>query len=176
MEQVKETHQANPHIHLLGPRDELDFFDSQSVDIGQEITALETWKALASHRMPLLQLAFRIRDAVASKFGVKRIGGFSGEIPDEVEIGDRLDFFLVEGISPHALILTERDRHLDVMTCVSALNGVVTITSSVQCHNRFGHIYMLPVAPAHRIIVRQSLRRLQRQLRGLPAHSPVRGD
>lgn len=79
-------------------------------------------------------------------------------------VGERLDFFLVERADPDLLLLTERDRHLDVMTAVSTRRQRLTIISSVITHNLFGRIYMSPVGVAHRIIVGAMLRRLARRL------------
>ncbi len=110
--------------------------------------------------MPLLDLAFRIRDAVSARFGVRRIGGLGTTPSDGVRVGERLDFFLVEHVAPDLLVLTERDRHLDVMTCISTQGAELTITSSVVTHNLFGRAYMVVVGPAHRLIVRAMLRRL----------------
>ncbi len=115
-----------------------------------------------SKPVPFLKSAFKIRDAIAARFGVKRIGGFSNTPVTHVEVGDKLDFFLIEDITPHRLTLTERDTHLDVMTCVTAQDGRVTITSSVLTHNWFGKVYMWPVAPAHKLIVALTLARLKR--------------
>ena len=42
----------------------------------------------------------------------------------------------------------------------------MAVISSVITHNRFGRAYMLVVGPAHRLIVRTMLRRLQRQMQG----------
>ncbi len=114
----------------------------------------------------LIRLAFRTRDAISSLFGVKRIGGFSGARRETVNAGEQLDFFLVEHSAPDILILTERDRHLDVMICLSITDCVFTITSSVVTHNVFGRIYMLPVGLAHKLIVNSDLRRLKRKLEG----------
>ena len=110
--------------------------------------------------LPLLGLAFRVRDAISARFGVKRIGGFSGEVRGFVQEGDTLDFFLVETVNDAVLTLSARDRHLDVLTCVTSVENTLTITSSVKVHNRFGWFYMLPVRPAHRLIVWAMLRRL----------------
>ncbi|MEL7521783.1 MAG: DUF2867 domain-containing protein [Cyanobacteria bacterium J06553_1] len=63
------------------------------------------------------------------------------------------------------MVLTERDRHLDVMTCISINGPTVSITSSVLIHNWFGHAYMIPVGIAHRWIVRRMLRRLRLKMR-----------
>jgi len=111
-----------------------------------------------------MRLAFRIRDVISSLFGVRRIGGFSGVARTTVNTGEHLDFFLVEHSAPDILVLTERDRHLDVMICLSITDRVLTITSSVITHNLYGRIYMLPVGLAHRVIVSSHLRRLKRSL------------
>ena len=154
-------------IQTLRPLPELDYHDSRSVLLPVQITALQAWNLMTAEQGPLMRLAFRTRDAISSLFGVKRIGGFSGTRREVVQAGDYLDFFLVEHSAPEVLVLTERDRHLDVMTCVSLADRVLTITSSVVAHNTFGRLYMLPVGPAHKLIVNSYLKRLQRKLQGM---------
>ncbi|NNA83952.1 DUF2867 domain-containing protein [Pseudomonas fragi] len=154
-------------IQTLRPLPELDYHDSRSVLLPVQITALQAWNLMTAGQGPLMRLAFRTRDAISALFGVKRIGGFSGTRREVVQAGDYLDFFLVEYSAPEVLVLTERDRHLDVMTCVSLADRVLTITSSVVTHNTFGRLYMLPVGPAHKLIVNSYLKRLQRKLQGM---------
>ena len=151
-------------FQTLRPLDELDYYDSRSIVLPVAVSPLEAWNLIMSERQPLLRVAFWLRDAISASFGVKRIGGFSGMRRETVEVGDRLDFFLVEHVSSDVLVLTERDRHLDVMTCVSTSDKTLAITSSVVTHNAFGRAYMLPVGPAHRLIVNGMLRRLKRRL------------
>nr|WP_186350228.1 DUF2867 domain-containing protein [Pseudomonas fragi] len=151
----------------MRPLPELDYHDSRSVLLPVQITALQAWNLMTAGQGPLMRLAFRTRDAISALFGVKRIGGFSGTRREVVQAGDYLDFFLVEYSAPEVLVLTERDRHLDVMTCVSLADRVLTITSSVVTHNTFGRLYMLPVGPAHKLIVNSYLKRLQRKLQGM---------
>ena len=154
-------------IQTLRPLPELDYHDSRSVLLPVQITALQAWNLMTAGQGPLMRLAFRTRDGISSLFGVKRIGGFSGTRREAVQAGDYLDFFLVEHSAPEVLVLTERDRHLDVMTCVSMADRVLTITSSVVTHNTFGRLYMLPVGPAHKLIVNSYLKRLKRKLQGM---------
>ena len=154
-------------VHTLRPLPELDYHDSRSVLLPVQITALQAWNLMTAGQGPLMRLAFRTRDGISSLFGVKRIGGFSGTRREAVQAGDYLDFFLVEHGAPEVLVLTERDRHLDVMTCVSMADRVLTITSSVVTHNTFGRLYMLPVGPAHKLIVNSYLKRLKRKLQGM---------
>ncbi len=158
-----------PGCDLIAAADRLAFFDSQSIPLPRPITALEGWNLQMARPLPLMALAFRIRDAISARFGVKRIGGFSGGRAAAVKPGDHLDFFLVERADPQVLSLTERDRHLDVMTCITTTGGRLAITSSVVTHNSFGRAYMLPVGPAHRLIVRAMLRRLAQDLAVQPA-------
>ena len=158
---------ARASIHTLRPLPELDYHDSRSVLLPVQITALQAWNLMTAEQGPLMRLAFRTRDAISALFGVKRIGGFSGTRREAVQAGDYLDFFLVEHSAPEVLVLTERDRHLDVMTCVSMADRVLTITSSVVTHNTFGRLYMLPVGPAHKLIVNSYLKRLKRKLQGM---------
>lgn len=153
-----------PIAHTLRAPSELDYYDCRSIQLPVEVTALEAWNIMTARPGPWLQLAFRIRDAISALFGVKRIGGFSGTRRESVQVGERLDFFLVEHSAPDRLVLTERDRHLDVMICLSSSERVVTITSSVVTHNAFGRAYMLPVGQVHKLIVNRDLRRLRRTL------------
>lgn len=152
----------NTNIQTLAPPQDLDFFDRQSLQLPKTIAPLDAWRLITSNPMPLLKLAFGVRDAISSLFGVKKIGGFSGKVPKTVKVGQKLDFFLVEHISRDVLTLTERDQHLDVMTCISTCDNTLSITSSVKVHNAFGRIYMVPVAPAHKMIVRNNLRQIKR--------------
>ncbi len=154
---------ATARIQILAPAKELDFLDTQSVVLPAPVTPLEAWNIMHAKPLPGMKLAFRLRDAISACFGVKRIGGISRAPKAAVKTGDKLDFFLVEALSDEVMTLTVRDRHLDVMTCVSSSSGVLSVTSSVKTHNLFGRIYMIPVRPAHKLIVALSLKRLRRE-------------
>jgi hypothetical protein len=154
------------NIHILACETELNYFDSQSIFLPRFLTPLEAWNMIMSKPQPLLKMAFKVRDAISSRFGVKRIGGFTERKKDNVTVGEMLDFFVVEYISDKALVLTERDKHLDVMTCVSTDGQTLSITSSVQTHNLFGRAYMIPVGIAHKLIVSYMLKRLKNQTNG----------
>ena len=143
----------------------LAFLDRQSIPLAVPLSAIEACNLIKSQPVPGLGMAMRLRDAISSRFGVRRIGGFSSKQAELPQVGDRLDFFLVEQSLPDLLVLTERDRHLDVMTCISTANGCLAITTSVVTHNLFGRLYMIPVAPAHRMIVAWMLRRVAGRLR-----------
>ena len=155
---------AQAGADLVAPLGELDFHDAQGIALPSPMTAVDAWNLAMREPLPGLKLAFRIRDTISAMFGVKKIGGFSGRKTHEPEVGGKLDFFLVERVEPEILTLSSRDRHLDVLTCVTTSNRRLTITSSVKTQNLFGKAYMLPVAPAHKLIVAAMLRRIAREL------------
>jgi hypothetical protein len=145
---------------LVAPRAVLNYFDVQSITLPSPLSPLQAWTKIMSRPLPGLRLAFAVRDAISRIFGVRPIGGFSDRAIGTPSVGDKLDFFLVERSEPDMLTLTARDRHLDVMICVTRLGATLSITASVITHNLFGRAYMIPVAPAHRWITRALLRRL----------------
>lgn len=147
---------------LVAPRDRLAFLHEGRLDLPRPIGPVEVWRRIMADPLPGLALAFRIRDAISARFGVERIGGFSGAPADPV-VGGMIDFFRVEGLGPDHLTLTARDRHLDVVVCVET-DGPLRITASVVTHNLFGRAYMQVVGPAHRLIVWAMLRRLRSRL------------
>ncbi|CUH79947.1 DUF2867 domain-containing protein [Tropicibacter naphthalenivorans] len=147
-------------VPLLAPEGQLDYHHVQTTMLAQEMTLLQAWAKMQERPLPLLGLAFKVRDGISSLFGVKKIGGFARKPVTEVAVGDKLDFFLVEDVRPDLLVLTERDRHLDVMTCLSTDGRAFSVTSSVKVHNAFGRLYMLPVGIAHRLIVSRMMARL----------------
>lgn len=154
---------ATRQIPLVAPKEKLKFHDVRSMDLPYEMTALQAWDEGMSIPIPFLKTAFKIRDKIASLFGVKQIGGFTRQRGEPVQKGGHLDFFLVEDIQPQLLVMTERDTHLDVMTCVSTFDQRLTITSSVVLHNWFGHLYILTVGPGHKLIVNWMMRGLKRR-------------
>ena len=150
------------NIRVLQQISKLYYYDKQDTLLPEEMTALAAWNRIMSDPQRLLKVAFKLRDAISSIFGVKRLGGFSGKPVNSIGIGEYLDFFLVEYIDDECLVLTERDRHLDVMTCISTEGQTLSVTSSVCVHNLFGRAYMIPVGMAHRWIVRSMFKRLRR--------------
>ncbi len=154
---------------LVAPRERLAFLAVQSLDLGRKMSALEGWLPIMADPLPGMRAVFAIRDAISARFGVKRIGGLSGakvggDRVEAVKVGDRLDFFLIETLTDEVMSLSARDRHLDVLTSVTMVGSRLSVVSSVVTHNLFGRIYLFPVGPAHRLIVRWMLARLRRRL------------
>lgn len=149
---------------LIAPRHELAYLDVQSMALPYALEAIVAWDRVMAQPLPLMKFAFALRDVVSARFGVKRIGGFSGTRKAGLAPGDNLDFFVIEHLAPEVLTLTVRDSHLDVLTCVTTGERTLSITSSVKTHNWFGRAYMVPVGVAHRYIVRAMFAQLRATL------------
>ena len=78
--------------------------------------------------------------------------------------GDRVGIFTLVANTFDEVLLSDKDKHLDVTLsihrAVDANTGavVVTVTTVVHVHNLLGRLYMLPVVPMHRIIAPSVLR------------------
>lgn len=146
--------QIPPTADLIAPQEGLAYLDVQAMTLPYPLLALNAWDKALTRPLPLLRVAFALRDTISVCFGVRRIGGFSGRRKSDLTQGDMLDFFLIERLAPEVLTLTALDRHLDVMTCVTTSDQTLIITSSVKTDLWFGKACMLPVRVAQRYIVR----------------------
>ncbi|WP_060514287.1 DUF2867 domain-containing protein [Pseudomonas sp. NBRC 111132] len=151
---------------LVAAPAELDFLHSDGINVTAPMTAIKAYYAMTSDVPGWLAAAFRLRDFISRRFNVAAIHGFSSLNPERAPVvGGLLDFFTVEAISDQQLVLTSRDTHLAVMVSMDldeAEQGRqrLSVATSVQCFNRFGRYYMLPVGMAHGPIVRRMLRNI----------------
>jgi hypothetical protein len=109
-----------------------------------------------------------VRDAVVGKLGLKTAKqlttpGAAGKPADRVGI------FRVYGKTPIEVVLGEDDKHLDFRVSVLCSHPPspggerrLTVSTVVHCHNRLGRLYILLIAPFHRLVVRSSLDRAAR--------------
>ena len=78
--------------------------------------------------------------------------------------GDRVGIFTIHSLTERELILTDSDTHLDAKISVrktgSAAHPRAAVTTVVHVHNFLGRLYLVPVIPAHRLIVPAMMRRL----------------
>ncbi|HEY0587344.1 MAG TPA: DUF2867 domain-containing protein, partial [Pseudoduganella sp.] len=78
----------------------------------------------------------------------------------EYRVGDRAGIFSLLYLSEDEVLLGDSDKHLDVVLSVCKLpQGVVSVSTIVHVHNWLGRLYMLPVTPLHKIIVKTMLKR-----------------
>lgn len=153
---------------LIAPRDELNFYHQKACHVRHDMSAFQAYCVMTQHNSFLLKGAFWLRDRLSRLGKVKPIHGFSSIKPEQPpHVGDTLDFFTVHTVSHYRLCLTSIDSHLGVMVAIEIADNTDTskpnelmITTSVKTYNAFGTLYMLPVAPAHGLIINNMLRKL----------------
>lgn len=162
--QAEEIMRTQPR--LVRETGDLDYLHQANVQANVRVSAYEAYCRMTEKSSWPMRAAFWLRDQFCRLAGVDAIGGFKRK-PDNAppNVGEKLDFFSVEEISDTRLVLTVRDKHLDVMLSLTADPvgddaTLVSETSSVVTHNFFGRLYMIPVRPIHHLIVRHDLKKL----------------
>lgn len=107
-----------------------------------------------------------LRDRIVSLFGLRTVGRLGvadgGASSAEPAVGDTFSIFRVMSVTNSELVLGIDDIHLDVrISYLKRFDGArasYVVSSWVKTHNALGRLYMLPVAPFHRLIVRLMMR------------------
>ena len=145
------------------------FYDAWSLEPNDGgLCALAYFLRAAQTTPTWINLLMSLRNQVVAHLGLKDLGhlnGFDADKPvDQYKTGCRVGIFtLLENHSDEAL-LGDSDKHLDVVLSVhKAKNSktqrcVITVSTVVHTHNLLGRLYMLPVAPVHKLIVPSMLR------------------
>jgi len=120
-----------------------------------------------SQQVPWVSGLMTVRDALVAGFGLKTakqltsLGAQSG--------ADRVGIFKIYSTSQTEVVLGEDDKHLDFRLSVLCSGQPspgskrhLILSTVVHCHNRLGRLYILLIAPFHRLVVRSSLRRAAR--------------
>lgn len=123
-------------------------------------SALEIFLATVARSPRWVETMMGLRNRVVRLFGLKDLGHL-GTLPPlkpaaDYRIGDRVGIFTLLSATDDEVILGDSDKHLDVKVslCKVIRDGreAITMTTVVHIHNWLGRLYMLFVAPMHRII------------------------
>lgn len=152
-------------LHLL--KDQADYWDAYEVGVPDDgRSALECYLELVSATPKWIDLLMTIRNAVVRLFLLKPVGRLAdvrgARAARSLGPGDRAGIFTIRTVCDREVVLEIRDTHLDSVVSVYKQGGQgarLTVISMVFYHNFLGRLYMLPVAPMHRIIVRSILSR-----------------
>lgn len=116
-----------------------------------------------AHQAPWIGILISVRDALVAGFGLKT-GRQLASLGAESGAG-RLGIFRIYSTSPTEVVLGEDDKHLDfrlsVLCSGQSSPGAkrhLILSTAVHCHNRLGRLYILLIAPFHRLVVQSSLR------------------
>lgn len=145
------------------------FHDAWAIRAAEpNLEALGQFLRVAKKAPRWVERLMAIRNRVVSLFGLKNLGGMSQIDAEKSESeygpGDRVGIFTIISRSANEVLLGDKDKHLNVVVsvhkrveCESGAT-VVTVTTVVHVKNWVGRLYMLPVAPVHRVIARSMVR------------------
>ncbi|WP_313048660.1 DUF2867 domain-containing protein [Pseudomonas soli] len=112
-----------------------------------------------------------LRNRLVALLGLKDLGRLTAidpaRAPGSYQPGERVGIFTLVANTEDEVLLVDRDQHLDVHIALLRRPTAegrceVLVSTVVRTHNRLGRLYMLPVAPFHRLIAPIALRRLAR--------------
>jgi hypothetical protein len=120
-----------------------------------------------SQQSPWASSLMAVRDALVAGFGLKTIKQLTS-LGAESRAA-RVGIFKIYSTSQTEIVLGEDDKHLDFRLSVLCSGQPspggkrhVILSTVVHCHNRLGRLYILLIAPFHRLVVQSSLRRAAR--------------
>ncbi len=141
------------------------FWDAFEIDVDDAgRSALYWYLHLVSRTPGWIEVLMSIRNFGVGLIGLKDVGNLSNAPPpSEAEmlgVGARVGIFTIRALNEKEVLLEIVDTHLDVILSVYREDGPspkVKVITTVSNHNMLGWLYMLPVAPLHKVIVRAIL-------------------
>ncbi|MCB2251455.1 DUF2867 domain-containing protein [Pseudomonas chlororaphis] len=137
-----------------------------------ERTAMRHLLSLMSQTPAWIDRMMGLRNRVVQLFGLKDLGRLTridlARADEDYQPGDRVGIFTLVAQTPDEVLVVDRDRHLDVHVSLNRLpltaEGLrpMVLSTVVHPHNRLGRLYMLPVAPFHRLIAPMTLANINR--------------
>lgn len=133
------------------------FFDAGDAhDVAPPASANESWADIVERTPGWVSHAMDWPKAVVSRLGLKDLGCLQPMRPaDSADtVGEGVGIFSPQQLSQDEVVTPDADRHLDVWRTLLKLRAQreIVVSTVVRMHT-WGRLYMLPVAPAHRLIV-----------------------
>jgi hypothetical protein len=153
---------AESHLHArVGEAYYQDAFEADLRDAS--LTAAQIARRAFGSTPKWVEAMLGLRNRIVRPLGLKTVGRLKGQIdPRPMALGDAFSIFTVRSLDPLEIVLGIDDSHLDVrISILKRLGGAAptyVIASWVKTHNALGRLYMLPVAPFHRVIVAAMMR------------------
>lgn len=142
-----------------------DYWDAYEVEsAGHAPSALHAYLAFAQRTPKWIDFLMAIRNAAVGLLGLKDVGNLANVPPPSaastLKPGDRVGIFTIRSVCDDEAVLEIIDSHLDVVLSVYRHGGTpqrLTVSTLVFYHNLVGRLYMVPVGPMHRLVVRSIL-------------------
>lgn len=137
------------------------FFDCYAIDLPFDTRSpFELYLDMIARVPRWIDYLMVLRNKIVARMGLKDVGvlghNSSSKASAEYCIGEQIGIFkLLENRADEA-VLGETDKHLDVhISVIKQVHNArmtVSVSTVVHVHNWLGRVYMLFVAPAHRLI------------------------
>lgn len=149
------------------------FFDAWQVEASEpELSALGQFLKAAEATPKWVDGLMQARNQLVRLAGLKHLGGLSGvhmsKAASDYRPGERVGIFTLFANEEDEALLGDKDKHLEVTLSVhktlpqAGEPVIVTVTTVVHLKNFVGRIYMIPVAPIHKLIVPAVLKAIAR--------------
>ena len=143
-----------------------DLADAFSIELPAQASTdpEELARFIFAQQAPWIGRLMAIRDAIVGRFGLKTARDLAALDAGRAGAG-RVGIFKLYSASRSEVVLGEDDKHLDFRLSVLCAGGPssgtkrqLILSTVVHCHNRWGRLYILLIAPFHRLVVQSSLR------------------
>jgi hypothetical protein len=142
-----------------------DYCDAFEVSLEDDRRSALYWYLDFASRTPKwIDFLMAIRNTAVRLFALKNVGNLADVPPatsaEHLQAGDRVGIFTIRTVCDKEAVFEIIDSHLDVVLSVYKEGGAapkVKVITMVFYHNRLGRLYMIPVAPMHRLVVRSIL-------------------
>jgi hypothetical protein len=154
---------ADSALHAMQP--DADYWDAYEVALsGTPPSALQAYLEITACTPKWIDSLMSVRNAVVRLLALKDVGKLGNLPPLSAAAGlgpgDKVGIFTIRSVCDKEVVLEILDSHLDVVVSVYRHEGMparLTVSTMVFYHNWIGRLYMVPVAPMHRIVVRAIL-------------------
>lgn len=159
---------ATPIPHdskVLSLQARADFWDAYNIAVHPpERSAMHWYLDFASRTPRWIDFLMRVRNRAVRLVGLKDVGQLAQVPPVDSAAsllpGQRVGIYTIRSVCDEEVVFEILDKHLDVVMSVyrgAVENMQITVTTLVFNHNWLGRLYMIPVTPMHKIIVKAIL-------------------
>jgi hypothetical protein len=135
-----------------------DFIDAYQTHVAHNgLEAAQAARLMFQNQPQWIEGLMRLRNALVKPLGLK-----TGS--DHPKGLSTIGIFPILSVAPNRVILGFDDHHLDFRVVVEATwlasGSQVTLATLVKRNNRLGRVYLALIMPFHKLIVRNTLKRL----------------
>ena len=147
------------------------FHDCYEVSVNTEgQSAMALYLTVVSRTPAWVNTLMALRNRAVSVVGLKNLGHLGAldraKQASDYRVGDRVGIFSLLSVTEDEVVLGDSDKHLNVKVSVCKVahdaHTSVAVSTVVNVHNTLGKVYMLFVAPVHRLIAPAMLARATR--------------